>query len=107
MLGVDVLVAATVAVSVRVTVGVVVADAEVGVSLAGRNGVLVGLPDWMVGVFITGMSDAPQLVTITLVRTMLTNNELILIPVPDLHLHFPNGLQQRTALLEPCFPQVA
>ena len=103
----DVLVGVIVAVSVRVAVGGGVAEGEVGVSLTGRNGVRVGLPVGRVGVFITGMSEAPQLVTITLMRTMLTNKRLILIPVPDLHLHLPNGLKQRTALLETCFTQVA
>jgi hypothetical protein len=85
---VDVLVGGIVAVSVSLAVGVGVAEAEVGV-------------------FITGISEAPQLVTITLMRTMLTNKRLILIPVTDLHLQLPNGLKQRTALLETCFTQVA
>jgi hypothetical protein len=95
----------TVAVFVMVAVNEGVAVAGLGVSLAGRKGVRVGLSSGDVpaaGTLIMGAQPAST----NPIKNMPTANRLFLIAYARLQLHLPDRLQQRTALLEARFAQV-
>jgi hypothetical protein len=102
---VGVSVAVGVAVSVGNCVGVPVAGA--GGSVAGRNGVRVKVALADVGMLAAFPGEAAQPVNNPAMSRMAARSRLIPIGNLDFQAHLPDGLQQRSALLETRLAQVA